>query len=60
MNTETRSYARAYANGALDAYNSGNENNPYCGETEAHQHRAYKEGYDHGLFLYCQDNLQEA
>jgi len=58
MNTDARSYARAYANGALDAYNSGTENNPYDGETEAHRHLAYKEGYDYGIFLYCQDNPQ--
>jgi len=56
MNTEQRSYARAYANGSLDAYNYGIENNPYDGETEALNHQAYAEGYDYGIFLYCQDN----
>jgi hypothetical protein len=58
MNTEQRSCARAYANGALDAYNSGTDTNPYDGETEALRHQAYAEGYDYGIFLYCQDNPQ--
>ncbi len=56
MNSETRSYARAYAHGLLDAYNSGSENNQYCGETESEHRAAYAEGYDYGIFLYCQDN----
>lgn len=56
MNTEQQSYARAYANGSLDAYNCGEYTNPYDGKTEAHWHLAYKQGYDYGIFLYCQDN----
>ena len=45
--------ARAYANGALDGYNTGNDCNPY----EAENLRiAYARGYKYGVTMYCQDN----
>lgn len=47
---------KAYAHGALDGYNIGENNNPYCPTTEANRHQAYKSGYDYGIFLYTQDN----
>ena len=53
---EILEYARAYANGALDGYNTGNENNPYDSEEKPEQHSAYRIGYDYGVTLYCQDN----
>ena len=50
MNTQ-----RAYANGALDGYNCGTDQNPYDPENEADHYRAYRQGYDYGIFLYIQD-----
>jgi hypothetical protein len=47
---------RAYANGALDGYNTGSENNPYDPEEKPQEHQAYKLGYDYGVAMYCQDN----
>lgn len=49
-------YAMAYANGALDGYNTGHENNPYDFDEMPDQHNAYKIGYEYGIALYCQDN----
>jgi hypothetical protein len=49
------SHMRAYANGALDGYNTGSENNPYAPEEKPQENQAYKLGYDYGVFLYCQD-----
>jgi hypothetical protein len=46
----------AFANGALDAYNTGYENNQY---TDDALKLAYKQGYDYGIALYCQDNGHE-
>ena len=46
---------RAYANGALDGYNTGSENNPYCPEEKPEENQAYKAGYQYGVTLYCQD-----
>ena len=48
---------KSYANGALNGYNCGVYSNPYEPSTEAEQHQAYKEGYDYGVFLYTQDEL---
>ena len=53
---ELLAYAKAYANGALDGYNTGSENNPYGAEEKPQQHHAYRIGYDYGVALYCQDN----
>ena len=47
---------RAYADGALDGYNCGVENNPY--DTEENRY-AYRCGYEYGVHLYCQDNHPE-
>jgi hypothetical protein len=47
---------KAYAHGALDGYNTGTDNNPYNGEENPAEHQAYRQGYDYGVFLYCQDN----
>ena len=47
---------RAYANGALDGYNTGDENNPYEDENTR---LAYRTGYDYGVHLYCQDTHGE-
>ena len=55
-NLENENEARAYANGALDGYNTGNENNPY--DTDSMRH-AYECGYEYGVHLYCQDNHPE-
>lgn len=53
---QNESEARAYANGALDGYNIGNDNNPY----EAENLRvAYSWGYQYGVALYCQDTHGE-
>lgn len=49
-------HMRAYANGALDGYNTGSENNPYDPEEKPQEHQAYKLGYDYGVAMYCQDN----
>jgi len=49
------SHMRAYANGALDGYNCGTNNNPYTPEEKPQEHQAYELGYDYGVFLYCQD-----
>ena len=46
----------AYANGALDGYNTGEENNPY--EDDALRH-CYTCGYEYGVHLYCQDKHPE-
>ena len=46
---------KAYANGALDGYNTGSENNPYDPAEKPDEFLAYKYGYDYGVFLYCQD-----
>lgn len=53
MNRNTH---KAYAHGALDAYNIGEYNNPYHGWEKPDEHLAYKQGYDYGLFLFTQDN----
>ena len=50
---------RAYANGALDGYNTGSENNPYDPETRSEEHLAYKLGYDYGVALFAQDQGDE-
>jgi hypothetical protein len=50
------SQCRAFANGALDAYNTGTDSNPYDPETNPTERQAYEKGYDYGIFLYCQDN----
>ena len=49
-------HMRAYANGALDGYNTGSENNPYDPEEKPEENQAYKLGYDYGVAMYCQDN----
>ena len=45
----------AFAHGALDGYNTGENINPYDPGTEPEKNQAYKEGYDYGIFLYTQD-----
>lgn len=50
------SHMRAYANGALDGYNTGSENNPYDPEEKPEENQSYKLGYDYGVAMYCQDN----
>jgi hypothetical protein len=52
-------HMRAYANGALDGYNCGSDNNPYDREEKPEQAQAYKMGYDFGVTMYCQDNEME-
>lgn len=47
---------RAYANGALNGYNTGNENNQY---EQDDLRVAYSWGYEYGVHLYCQDNHPE-
>lgn len=49
-------HCRAYANGALDGYNCGVENNLYEDEITRY---AYKCGYEYGVSLYCIDNHGE-
>ena len=56
MNYQTM---QAYANGALDGYNTGSENNTYDPEENPQEHQAYKLGYDYGVAMYCQDNEEE-
>jgi hypothetical protein len=52
---------RAYANGALDGYNTGSENNPYDPYLFSEEYRtgslylAYTLGYDYGVALFAQD-----
>ncbi len=50
MNTQ-----RAYADGAIAGYNYGSDENPYDPESDADRYRAYRQGYDYGVFLYTQD-----
>lgn len=50
---------RAYANGALDGYNTGSENNPYDPATRSEEYLAYKLGYDYGVALFAQDQGDE-
>ena len=45
-------YAKAYAHGVLDGYNSGSEDNNY---TESALRSAYAHGYEYGVFLYCEE-----
>lgn len=56
MNDFNFEHMRAYANGALDGYNTGNENNPYVTDELRF---CYSEGYQYGVALYCQDNHPE-
>ena len=51
-----RASLKAYANGSLDGYNTGSENNPYCPQEKPQENQAYKLGYQYGVALYCQDN----
>jgi hypothetical protein len=45
-------FAKAYAHGVLDGYNSGSEDNSY---TESNLRSAYSHGYEYGVFLYCDE-----
>ena len=57
MTTLNTDHMQAYANGALDGYNYGENNNPYAvGKPEM---LAYNMGFDYGLMLEKQDNLYE-
>lgn len=49
------SVLKAYANGALDGYNTGTDNNPYDSQEKPQENQAYKLGYDYGVAMYCQD-----
>lgn len=49
------SVLHAYALGCLDGYNTGSENNIFDPEVEPKEHKAYKMGYDYGIFLYCEE-----
>lgn len=48
--------ARAYANGALDGYNTGKNANPYDNEENGFLYFVYESGYQYGVALYCFDN----
>ncbi len=55
--------ARAYANGALDGYNTGKNANPYThnanpydDEENGFLYFVYESGYQYGVALYCFDN----
>ena len=50
---------RAYANGALDGYNTGSENNPYDPYFFSEEYLAYTLGYDYGVTLFAQDQGDE-
>ena len=50
-------YAKAYAHGVLDGYNSGSEDNSY---TESKLRSAYTHGYEYGVFLYCDELESES
>ena len=52
-------HMRAYGNGALDGYNTGMNVNPYDPAEQGEEHQAYELGYDYGVAMYCQDNLDE-
>ncbi len=47
---------KAYAHGALDAYNCGEYNNPYDKREKQDEYQAYRNGYFYGFFLYTRDN----
>jgi hypothetical protein len=55
MRTLEIEICRAYANGALDGYNTGTDNNTYDPEEKPAEHRAYRMGYDYGVTMYCQN-----
>lgn len=50
---------KAYAHGVLDGYNNGNNSNPYSPTNEVEKYKAYKDGYDYGVFLYTQEGWEE-
>jgi len=55
MKTLDLETCRAYANGALDGYNTGRESNFYDPQLKSAEHHAYRAGYDYGVALYCQE-----
>jgi hypothetical protein len=50
-----------YCKGFVDGYEEGISNNPYDGWEEhfAYNHLQYKIGYDAGVAVYCQNELDE-
>jgi hypothetical protein len=50
---------KAYAHGVLDGYSTGYESNNYDRIKEVEKYKAYKDGYDYGVFLYTQEGHDE-
>lgn len=46
---------KAYAHGVLDGYSTGYESNHYDPINDLEKYKAYKDGYEYGVFLYTQE-----
>lgn len=56
LNDKKIDYAKAYAHGVLDGFNTGTEDNTY---TDHELRSAYTHGYEYGVFLYCEELGEE-
>ncbi len=47
---------QAYADGAIEGYSKGTDNNPYDPETHSAERHMYQRGYDYGVARYCDED----